>query len=279
LAILAALFAVNASVLSGRQRSIDPPNDSRPAFDVAAVKSNRTDDVPTSRFPLGLGDAFTPGGLFLAKNQPLIAYLRFAFRVADFGRLPSWVAVERFDIEARAAGAPSKDDMRLMMQELLKERFGLRMHGELSVADGLALTVARKGTLGPGLRQADRAKCSESDRSTELITCGRIGPSSSSVPGRLRVAGRAVSISRLATFLTNPATGIDRPVFDHTELTGLFDVDIEWTGDVNDSVTESKAEDLTFIQALHDQLGLNLKRAKGRVEVVVIDRIDRAKSD
>jgi hypothetical protein len=43
------------------------------AFEVAAVKSNRSNEPPSSLFPLGPGDAYVAnGGLFSARNQPLL---------------------------------------------------------------------------------------------------------------------------------------------------------------------------------------------------------------
>ena len=39
--------------------------------------------------------------------------------------------MDPFDIEARAAGNPTKDQMRLMMQSLLADRFRLRVHSKL----------------------------------------------------------------------------------------------------------------------------------------------------
>ncbi len=251
------------------------------AFEVAAVKPNRSDNPPTSRFPLGIGDAFTPGGYFLATNQPLISYLRFAFKVANFERLPSWVSVERFDIEARASGMPSKDEMRVMMQALLEERFGLAVHNERRAARGLALILVKPGVLGPNLRPADSSRCDASGTSRDLIPCGRIGPSAASTPTRLHITGRSISLARLAAFVTNPATGIDRPVFDRTALSGLFDVDLDWTADpdaVSDG-TKPDLADLTFGQALHDQLGLQMRAADGTVDVICVDRIQRPTSD
>jgi uncharacterized protein (TIGR03435 family) len=253
-----------------------------PQFDVAVVKPNRSSDPPTSRFPLGIGDAFVPGGIFAATNQPLIAYLRFAFKLGDLEGLRPWVSVQRFDIEGRAESTSSKDDMRLMMQGLLKERFGLRFHTEPHTATGLGLRVVRRTVLGPNLRRADPAKCA-SGRSDdkELIPCGRIGPSTPTAPGHDRISARSIPLSRFATFITNPATGIDRPVFDQTELAGLFDLDVEWTIDADSGFDHGKAEvgDLTFAQAMNDQLGLKVIRSKGTFEILRIDRIERLISD
>jgi len=251
-----------------------------PQFDVAVVKSNRSGDPATSRFPLGLGDAFSPGGIFVATNQPLIAYLRFAFKVSDLEGLPSWVSVERFDIDARANSPSSKDDMRLMMQSLLRERFSLRVHTESRTANGLALRIAHRTTLGPNLRRANAANCASATSDDQrLIPCGRIGPSTASAPGHLRISGRSVALSRFAAFITNPVTGIDRPVFDQTALAGLFDLDLEWTADAESRSDLPGTAELIFIQALNDQLGLKLVRSKGTFDVLKVDRITRPTSD
>src|SRR5207344_910 len=109
----------------------------------------------------------------------------------------------------------------------------------------------------------------------DLIPCGRIGPSAASTPGRLHITGRSVSIARFAALVTNPATGIDRPVFDQTGLSGLFDIDVDWTADA-DAAPDGTIPDpavLTFGQALQDQLGLRLRNANGTIEVLRIDRI------
>jgi len=281
----AALVAAVATAISGdvvglaSQVASVATGQTDPQFDVAVVKSNRSGDPGTSRFPLGLGDAFTPGGLFNATNQPLIAYLRFAFKVSDFEGLPSWVSVERFDIAGRANGTSSKDDMRLMMRSLLRERFGLRVHAESRTANGLALRMAKRTALGPNLRRANPANCAnETSDDRALIPCGRIGPSTASAPGHLRISARSIPLSRFATFITNAATGIDRPVFDDTALTGRFDLDLEWTDGDSRSDVAGVAE-LTFVEALNDQLGLKLVRSKGTFDVLKVDRIDRPTSD
>ena len=99
---------------------------SDPAFEVASVKASRSEASATSRFALGPGDAYAPGNLFVATGQPLIVYLRFAYKLGEHDpRLampPLWIFDERFDIEARAPGNPSQDTMRVMMRSLLARR-------------------------------------------------------------------------------------------------------------------------------------------------------------
>src|SRR6266849_9469917 len=111
----------------------------RMAFDVASVKKNTTapSRARSSDFPLGPGEVYVPnGGRFRAMNYPLVAYIEFAYKIADgqeqllLPQLPKWVTTDRFDIEASAQGNPSKDQMRLMMQSLLADRFKLAVHYE-----------------------------------------------------------------------------------------------------------------------------------------------------
>jgi len=113
------------------------PVANNPTFDVASVKPNESDDSPTSNFPLGPGDVYIPnGGFFSATGQPLNIYLKFAYKITGSQwqslepQLPPWTGSERFDIQARAEGNPTKDQMRLMMRSLLAERFKLAIHTE-----------------------------------------------------------------------------------------------------------------------------------------------------
>src|SRR4051794_40651613 len=125
------------------------------SFDVASVKSNRTEAPATTLFPLGPGDAYAAnGGRFRATNQPLITYLRFAYRLGQGGLLdlPKWVYNERFDIEARADGEPTKNQMRSMMRSLLKDRFQLVVHTEQQTQKIFDVELAKAGRTGPQLR-------------------------------------------------------------------------------------------------------------------------------
>jgi len=76
--------------------------------------------------------------------------------------LPKWLATERFAIEARVDGEgnPTKDQMRLMMQSLLADRFKLAVHFETEEVPVFALTLLKPGKLGPKLRlHADGPPC------------------------------------------------------------------------------------------------------------------------
>src|ERR1017187_10187434 len=109
---------------------------SKMEFDVVSVKQNKADlsasNRPYSNFPMGPGDMYSPnGGHFIARNWPLAFYLQFAYKItggqeqAVIKQMPEWTMTDRYDIEAKVAGEPTKDQMRLMMQALLADRFKL----------------------------------------------------------------------------------------------------------------------------------------------------------
>ena len=77
-----------------------------------------------------------------------------------------WTTEDRFDIEARAPGNPTKADYRLMMQSLLADRFKLTVHYETRVVPLFELVLAKPGKFGPQLR-LHRAR-----RSGMRETCG-----------------------------------------------------------------------------------------------------------
>jgi uncharacterized protein (TIGR03435 family) len=66
--------------------------------------------------------------------------------------LPKWVATDSFEINAVAEGNPSPDQMRLMLQSLLADRFSLKIHFEAAPTPVLALVPDKAETTGPKLR-------------------------------------------------------------------------------------------------------------------------------
>ena len=294
---------VSGAVLLGLLSAVlfaQPPAD--PSFEVASVKSNRTEAPATTLFPLGPGDAYAAnGGRFRATNQPLITYLRFAYRLgqADLLDLPKWVYNERFDIEARANGEPSKDQMRLMMRSLLKDRFKLVVHTEQRVQAVYDLELAKPGQTGPQLRahQTDDtcvapiapefttlSPSQPSRRSPSMfqlptLPCGSRGFVTIGNPGdRVRIVGNGEPMDRIAQALRSPATGIERHIRDRTGLSGTFDLSLEWSvvsDTVQAPVTSKDDMPTRFLEALKTQWGLILRSTKGPVDILVGDKVER----
>ncbi len=77
-----------------------------------------------------------------------------------------------------------------------------------------------------------------------------------------------------------PATGVDRPTFDRTGLSGTFDIDLEFSPVIPPGVPPPPGltpdpDGPVFFQALQDQLGLKLEPQTGPVDVLVIDHVEK----
>jgi uncharacterized protein (TIGR03435 family) len=273
-------------------------------FDVASVKQNTpqngsSNEAVSLNVSVAPGDVFTPtGGLFSGTNVLLLTYIDFAYKLTGnqvqllLPQLPKWVLDAHFDIQARATGNPTKNQLRMMMQSLLEDRFKLASHNETRQLPVFAAVLLKPGKTGPQLRlHSDDAPCSTappppSIAGSELTpppsiaggfptVCGGIVGTWASARGRLRVGARNVPIGMLVAALSQ-MSGLDRPVIDQTGLTGMFDFTFEWTPQHNNPEVNSQSDDSgpTFQESLKQQLGLELKPQTGPVDVFVIDHIE-----
>ncbi len=254
------LLAGVAAILS----LLAAPQETSPAFNVASVKR----DVSGER-----------GGLFTCvpnchlERMTLRDLVILAYRVHDFQVTggPGWIASERYNIDAKTDGAPSfsQDYVTLQyrrLQTLLRDRFNLTIHRETKELPVYELTVAKGG---PKLQQP---KCVQREAGDFTIApgkyCGLISGSMSS--GRLQAAGATMTF--LANYLSNP---LSRTVVDKTGITGEFDFQVTFTPDALTVPNAAADPGADFFTALQEQLGLKLESAKGPVEILVIDHVER----
>jgi len=267
-------------------------------FDVASVKQNKTDDKPTMNFPLGPGDVYvSTNGVLSATNMPLIVYLAFAYKITGNQwptlqkQLPGWVTTDKFDIDAKSDNHDAtKDQMRLMMQALLADRFKLVVHTESRESSVFALVVAKPGKLGPNLQvhPAD-AVCSTTIAATAMsqtaaalptvaggypATCGGVTGVPTTGIGRYAFGARNVTIASIASIMGG-APEIGRPVIDQTGLTGTYDFRMEFTPESTSAASSTDAPaGVTLIEALQEQLGLKLVPEKHSFDVFVVDHVE-----
>jgi uncharacterized protein (TIGR03435 family) len=160
---------------------------------------------------------------------------------------------EEYDIDAIAPGSPSDDDLRLMFQVLLEERFQLKYHWESRTLTMYDLTV---GKSGPKLKTGDRNRKDAGPR-------GLAEPE----PGVLRMAGRG-SIEYLVGVLS---ARLGLSVRNLTGVTGgWYDFDVPYARDI--TVTTAAPN---LVAAVEEELGLKLKRGKGPVQVLVVEGLRR----
>ena len=133
-------------------------------FDVVSVRLDKGEFKPPS-FALSADDWFRdPHGRFHA-DFPVSVYLEFAYKIWPTGEeenamlagLPAWVRDDAYDVEATAPVDATKDQYRLMMQSMLADRFGLKLHVENREMPVLLMTLEKPGKTGPNLTPHDQA--------------------------------------------------------------------------------------------------------------------------
>jgi len=268
-------------------------------FAVASIKRNTSQRDPTFR-PLDgkAGGNERTGGYFSATNQTLSSYIEFAYPAfktrSIVKQLPGWTWKNSYDIQARADGNPTKDEMRLMMQSLLADRFGLVVHLETQQAPVYAIQLAKPGALGPHLRPHQPSPpCaglidggnSDSDATVPggfPINCGDWAILRPTVPGDLRRGARDITMGSFADDISAWEV-LDRPVVDQTGLRGAFDYVLEFMPDAAGGgspgqppapgMARADGMGTIFEVALRTQLGLKVVKSSAPVKRFVIDRI------
>jgi uncharacterized protein (TIGR03435 family) len=236
-AILALIFAIAASAQT-------PPD-----FEVASVKQSGLIEHLTC-------GQFLPGGKFNVSGCRLIyivaqAYDLHYYQVVD---APNWAAEgdsSRFDIQAEAGDGASKDQIRLMLRNLLADRFQLRFHREMRGLSALALVVGGNRAKLQVARENGKPRGSGA---IELVASGWI---------------RGTNI--FPSFLADALSGqLSLPVVDKTNITDAIDFNLQWAPD-------EKAEDLhpSIFTAVQEQLGLRLEPLKAPIEVLVVDHVEK----
>jgi uncharacterized protein (TIGR03435 family) len=245
---IAAIAVLLLPILAGAAKANTPVQSAAaiPAFDVATIK----------RTPTGNSGDFEPsivqfmaGGGFRRTNSTLRTLVRTAYGVHPYQVRggPDWADSTRYDVEARGSQGldpnltmsadPNRAQILRMLQTLLTERFQLRVRRETSDGDVYHLVVSERGSRLARVTDSTSASV-------------RIGS----------YAGRRTT-AQLADYL---GTIVGRPVADRTGLTGIFDMRLQFTQTLDDPTGVS------VFAALREQLGLELKPARGPVEAYVI---------
>ncbi|MGA3236648.1 MAG: TIGR03435 family protein [Bryobacteraceae bacterium] len=204
-------------------------------------------------------------GRLTATNISVGYLIRFAYGVKDYQmeRAPGWVDSALYDIAAKSANSKtgSLEDLKAMVRELLADRFQLTPHRETKPMRIYVLVVAKSGP---------------------KLTLHNDGTGAGTRKGCGHLAGSRLTMDVFATVLSRE---LETDVINQTGLPGKYDFQLDWAPDSHpcrvaaDSQGGSAATDPSGLPslytALQQQLGLKMESAKGPVEFLVIDRVER----
>jgi uncharacterized protein (TIGR03435 family) len=233
----------------------EKPN--RLTFEVAAIRPAQ----PTDRG----GIKPMPGGDgYLVQNMPVEIMISLMYKVPtrQIKGAPDWLDSDRYDIQAKADHAYSIDDLHIMFQNLLADRFNLRFHKEIKEGPVYALMVDKSGL---------KMQVNESAQDFKIPI----------MPGPDRVfVGRRVPMPYLCWFLGQQLTAEERPVIDKTGLDKWYDFTLSFLPEFppnfpKENLPPSLLDRPSLFDALKEQLGLKLQAEKGPVEYYVIDHVEK----
>ncbi|HEY4360705.1 MAG TPA: TIGR03435 family protein [Bryobacteraceae bacterium] len=214
------------------------------SFEAAAIKPNDSGSSHSGEH--------SDKGLVRIDNDSLNQLIQEAYRVQDYAiSAPAWLNDARFDIVAKIPEGVRSDGIPVMLQALLAERFGLKMHHEPKSISGYALVPGKKP---PELHEPPP------------------NAGSSSNSNNSKMQGTNISMDKLADMLTRQ---VREPVQNQTGLKGVFDMKLEWTINPDDPADTRTA----LLTALQEQLGLKLEARKITIDAVVVDHIERVPTE
>ena len=209
-------------------------------------------------------------------------------------RPPAVTDTYRYNVEAKVPPGATADQVKVMLRNLLAERFKLAFHYERRETPAYALVVAKGGVkikesappspVAPpegGAAQPKPGPVTDADGFTYFVP--REGMAVGRANGLTRWVGKNVLMEHLAG-LSNSLTG--QPVIDATGLKGRYDLIWTFTSDsAGERVPASPAPDgsdvpagepgLTIFAALEKQLGLRLEPQKITIDAFVIDHAEK----
>ena len=235
-------------------------------FEVASVR--RVEIVATDRgvpvFPVTGGIGTTDPRRITYRGTWLFNLIAEAFGVrADQITGPDWINKERYDIVANIPEGTTKDQFKVMLGNLLRDRFHLRFHMESKTTPVYALRVAKSGPKFKETTVKDGDETARAFGPPDAQGFPSLPPNYHGIVGipangEMLTTVQGVLIADFARWIETSAR---RPVIDETGLLGRYDFKIrfEWLrpGPINAAVASDPSPNI--FAAVEGQLGLKLE--------------------
>jgi uncharacterized protein (TIGR03435 family) len=225
------------------------PEAPRQAFEVVSIRP--VDAKARDNF----GEAMVfPSNRFAMRRAGLKVLIQLAYGPGKVSGGPAWVDSQAWSISAKVEGGAmlSQKQMRPLLQNLLAQRFQLKVHRVQTIVSGYALVVAPGG---PKLQPAKGGAFVGFSSVCELRY------QNDSVEN----FGRAIG-----------GTVLKVPVADETGLDGMYDFDLKFVPDDNPNIGDASCLHVPdLFTAVQKELGLKLVRRKVAIDSYVIDSAER----
>jgi uncharacterized protein (TIGR03435 family) len=236
--------------------------DANPAFEVATIRPSdpaRREQIIT-----------LSGAEVITTNETVHDLINLAYWLhpKQLTGGPAWTESDKYDMAGKpdAPGQPNVDQMKMMIQKLLADRFQLKFHFEKRDLSAYAVRIAKNG-----------AKITTSQFDPKGLPGWNFGRAASGTTLTFRNSPMSQVTAILQNFL-------DQPVVDQSGLSERYDFTLTFTLDAAQAArlggipapaadNPDAAPDL--FTAFQQQLGLKLESTKAPVDVMVIDKVER----
>lgn len=211
------------------------------------------------------------GGRYFLHQATLADLITTAYSLKNSNYVqggPSWLDWDHYDIVAKLPPNTTPETARLMLQNLLGERFKLVAHHGDAFVPAFLLSVANGK---PNLKPSNATDGSCERQSSSDPSPGDPGPGSM---GTIVLVCHAASLSSLASAIDSDGGGgyLSYPVVDSTGLKGDYDFNLKWTQKY--FLTRSGPSAVNIFQALEQQLGLKLDFKTTPRPGIVVDSVE-----
>lgn len=225
------------------------------AFEVASVRLEDPSGKDTNSPNFQSSPTKFPSNVVVMRHIMLRSLICQAYGI-DCGYVmggPEFIDRLHYDLNAKVEGDArlTQEQMQPLMQNLLEERFHLKVHREQKIVAGYALVIAKGGSkLQPNK-----------------------GAPNGGFYGVSEFKFQNVSAEYLAKLI---GWEVNKPVVDKTGIQGTFDVDPKFRPATGPFIDDPRFANLPDIfAAVQEQLGLKLVPQKVTIDTLVVDHVDR----
>jgi uncharacterized protein (TIGR03435 family) len=237
----------------------------QPSFEVASIKPSG----PNAMHGSGGGPGTEDPELYRAYSTLLRDLIATAWNIKYF-QISSAAPLDRsaFEVMARVPAGATREQFQAMLQNLLSERFGLKVHKESRDIPAYALVTTKTGSK---LQHSVKTTAQEG---WPILPAGvpaiEALHSFAGGIGLVRVKGQQEPVSLLIQMIEASAA---RPIVDQTGLTGEYSFALEYSTDMPGQSSGGTQVAPPLLNALPQQLGLQLVAKKLPFDFVVVDSV------
>jgi uncharacterized protein (TIGR03435 family) len=205
---------------------------------------------------------FLPAGV-RGRNVTLKGLILEAYRLRPHQIIggPEWLDANEYEIDARSEGAAAPEELRLMLQALIKDRVAFSFHRDTRQMTVYALIIDKGGPkIRPLTDTAEKRPVAFPGFRGDLEDLADLIGVQLSIPP----PGLGADPAR-----PNVATGPPAPVVDFTGLHGIYEINLDLKPEIAGDVFTS------WQRFLQEHCGLKLESRKSPVPVLVIDSVSK----